>query len=565
MRKYIRASLAILPLALLTPAIAVAQQHFPATEDLEVMLRYLVEDQETPGIVLGILEADGSTRIVSYGSAGPDARPLGPRSVFELGSITKVFTGILLVDMVDRGEVSLSDPVSMYLPEGVAMPSRNGREITLLDLATHRSALTRMPSNMPMDPENPYPEYTVEDMYAFLSEHELRREIGSEFEYSNIAVALLGEVLARAAGGSYEEVVRARILDPLGMDMTSTIVAGELREWNTQGYDDGEVAPYRNWPNLPAMGALRSTAEDMLTFLAANVGEPATRLENVMRDAHEVRASVNPRAGIGLLWQTRQLGDRAVVMHGGSTAGYSTRIGFDPELGVGFVLLTNTNGFGDDIDLDFLRRGPPLGISEIAVPPEVLQTYAGAYEMPSGETLFVRLEDEGYLTLQIPQNVRFRMHAESDTRFYLRRTPWRIDFTHDDAGQVAGIVVDMEGTERRGRKVSVEMLPSAVVAGNAALDRPLAVEDMDRYAGAYTLRSGERSMSLRVFVDDDRLMGQPEGQRPSVLLYQGDHEFVPAAEIDSRVVFTVENGRAEGVTVHMNGAALPGTRLQQDD
>ncbi len=110
-----------------------AQQHFPADNDLELMLRYLVEDKETPAIVLGVLEADGSTRLVSYGSAGPDALPLGPRSVFEIGSITKTFTGTLLAHMVAQGEVELEDPVSRYLPPSAEVPTFGQREITLLD------------------------------------------------------------------------------------------------------------------------------------------------------------------------------------------------------------------------------------------------------------------------------------------------------------------------------------------------------------------------------------------------------------------------------------------------
>ena len=118
-------------LTILVPA-NVRGQHFPADEEIQTMLRYLVEDGETPGIVLGVLEADGSTRIVSYGSAGPNARPLGPRSVFEIGSITKTFTATLFADMVARGEVSLEDFVSEYLPDRVNVPSRSGREITLL-------------------------------------------------------------------------------------------------------------------------------------------------------------------------------------------------------------------------------------------------------------------------------------------------------------------------------------------------------------------------------------------------------------------------------------------------
>ena len=174
----------MLSLTLLLPA-AAASQHFPPDEELTALIQSRVEDGGAMGIVLGVVEADGSTRIVSYGDAGHEARPLGSTSVFEIGSITKVFTGILLSDMVERGEVALSDPVSKHLPDGVTVPSRNGRQITLLDLTTHRSSITRMPTNMIPDGTGAYRKYTIDMMYEFLSTHELRRDIGVEFEYSN--------------------------------------------------------------------------------------------------------------------------------------------------------------------------------------------------------------------------------------------------------------------------------------------------------------------------------------------------------------------------------------------
>lgn len=554
------ASRIVLAFALLAPAAAPAQ-HFPPDDDVRTMLRYLVEDGETPGIVLGLLEADGSTRIISYGSGGANARPVGPRSVFEIGSITKAFTGILLADMVERGEVSLSDPVARYLPQGVRVPSRNGREITLLDLATHRSSLPRMPGNLPQDPSNPYPPYTMEDLYAFLAQHELRRDIGSQYEYSNMAVALLGEALARRAGGTYEEVLRERVLEPLGMRMTSTVVAGEMAEWNTQGRDeDGGVAPYRGWPDLPGMGALRSNAEDLLRFLAANTGPPASRLERVMRTAHEVRASAGEGVEIGLNWHVRTVGGRRIITHGGATAGYETQIAFDPGRGVGVVLLTNTQEFDDDLGSDLLTRGAVNARPEAAVSADVLRRYAGAYEMAPGRSLFVRLEDEGYLTVQMPRNVRFRMYAESDSTFFLKRTPWRLRFTRNGDGAVAGVVVDMEGTERSARRVGDPAPPPPVVAGNAALDLPLAPEQMALYGGTYVVQVGERTQELRVFVQDGQLMGQPQGETPRRLLRQGNHEFQPAGALEFRIVFTLENGRAEGVTLTSGERTFSGRR-----
>lgn len=155
-------SLFLLALVILNPAIAGAQ-HFPSVEDLKTLIQSRVDEGRAVGIVLGVIEAHGTTRVIWYGDAGPDARPLGEKSVFEIGSITKVFTGILLAELAARGEVSLTDPVEKYLPERVTMSSRSGPKITLLDLSTHHSALPRRPDNMsPSDAANPYADYTVE-------------------------------------------------------------------------------------------------------------------------------------------------------------------------------------------------------------------------------------------------------------------------------------------------------------------------------------------------------------------------------------------------------------------
>jgi CubicO group peptidase (beta-lactamase class C family) len=168
-------------------------------------------------IVVGIVDANGR-RVISYGSlAKDDKRRLDGDTVFEIGSITKVFTSLVLMDMVRKGEVALNDPVSKFVPASVKVPERNNRQITLADLSTQSSGLPRMPNNFnPKDPDNPYADYSVQQMYDFISGYTLTRDIGSQFEYSNLGVGLLGHVLTLRAGKSYEELVRARILDPLG-------------------------------------------------------------------------------------------------------------------------------------------------------------------------------------------------------------------------------------------------------------------------------------------------------------------------------------------------------------
>lgn len=555
---------ALLAAALALPAAATAQERFfPATEDVEIMLRYLVEDGETPGIVLGFIEADGSTRVIHYGTAGPDTRPLGPKSVFEIGSITKTFTAALLADRVARGEIALDDPVQKYLPAGVTMPKWQDREITLMDLSTHHSGLPRLPDNFtPSDPTNPYADYTVEHLYAFLSGHELRREPGSQYEYSNLAVGLLGHILELHSGMKYEDLVRERLLEPLGMDQTGMGLEGELGAWMTKGHNaNGEVVPYWDVIALAGAGGLRSNVEDMLTYLAAQIGPPESDIERAMQMTHEPRVQLGSGGG-GLGWGIGRVGERRLLTHGGGTAGYNTSVGFDPDRRVGFVLLTNTGSFGDDIASDFLRRGPPLDLGDVAVPESVLQSYAGQYEVAPGQGMSVRLEEEGWLTLQAPGNVRFRLYAENDSSFYTRRTPWRFTFRRY-GDRVTGLVADLEGTARNATRVGDETPEPRVVAGNVVaevLDLPLTAEEMARYEGTYALALGERTLNVRVFVADGQLRVQPEGQGISRLMYQGDDAFIVAADRGIRIVFTLVNGRAETLTLHQSGQTVSGPR-----
>src|SRR5215469_7965114 len=181
-------------------------------------------------IVVGVVDANGR-RIISYGSlAKNDTRKLDGDTVFEIGSMTKVFTSLVLMDMVRRGEVALTDPISKYLPESVKVPERNGRKITLADLSTQSSGLPRMPTNFTAkDQNNPYADYTVQQMYDFLSGYKLTRDIGSQYEYSNLGVGLLGHVLSLRAGMSYEALVRSRVCDPLQLKDTRIALTPEMK------------------------------------------------------------------------------------------------------------------------------------------------------------------------------------------------------------------------------------------------------------------------------------------------------------------------------------------------
>ncbi len=178
------------------------------------------------GIVTGMLTPEGR-RYLTRGTLekGGEAR-VRPDTIYEIGSISKLFTSLLLAQEVVRGEMLLDDPIAMYLPAGVTVPSHNGIEIKLVDLATHTSGLPRIPTNIaPADQSNPYADYTPELLYEYLSTYELPRDPGERWEYSNVGVGLLGHILELHAGVPYEELLRTRILDPLGMDSTGITLA----------------------------------------------------------------------------------------------------------------------------------------------------------------------------------------------------------------------------------------------------------------------------------------------------------------------------------------------------
>jgi D-alanyl-D-alanine-carboxypeptidase/D-alanyl-D-alanine-endopeptidase len=330
--------------------------------EIAAAIKARVDEKKSAGLVVATIEPDGSSSMAAYGNPGPDARPLDGDTVFEIGSITKVFTAILLAEMVDRGEVKLDDPVARHLRAGTRVPERNGKVITLLDLSTQTSGLPRLPDNMkPANPMNPYADYSVEQMFEFLGRYQLTRDIGAEFEYSNLGVGLLGQALAMRAGKTYEALVKERILDPLDMDRTGVTLTPWMREHLAKGYSPGGmVMPNWDLPAVAGAGALRSTMNDMLKFARANLDTSGARLPRLMQQTHVVRRSVGKDMSIGMNWLIRSINGREVVWHNGGTGGYRTFLGFDKTRNIAAIVLANTSGAGhDDLGFELIAGAPP--------------------------------------------------------------------------------------------------------------------------------------------------------------------------------------------------------------
>ncbi|HLQ79104.1 MAG TPA: serine hydrolase [Terriglobia bacterium] len=431
----------------------------------QILVERVDKYRQSVGIVVGVIGPSGR-RIISYGNlAAGDSRPLNGDTVFEIGSITKVFTSLLLADMVGRNEVALSDPVAKYLPATVRVPERRGEQITLEDLATHTSGLPRMPANVDSrDPANPFAEYSVDRLYDFLSNYRLPRDIGESFEYSNIGGALLGHALSQRAASTYESLVQSRITGPLGMKSTGIVLNSEMKARLAVGHGYG-LEPTPNWDMgaLGAAGALRSTANDLLTFLSANLGYTKTPLSQAMAAMVKDRRD-RDRGTIGLAWFFDFRNGVEIISHSGSTGGYLSFIGYEPRARIGVVVLSNSGtGPGvDDIGIHLLNpKAPLLDVSALQPPKErkeieadsnLLDSYVGRYQFPSGQMAAVTREG-GHLLLQGEGEVKIVFYPESNREFFARIMDAQLMFNTDAQGHVTEIIFHRSGADLSVKRV----------------------------------------------------------------------------------------------------------------
>jgi D-alanyl-D-alanine-carboxypeptidase/D-alanyl-D-alanine-endopeptidase len=293
------------------------------------------------GVAIGVFRK-GVRRVFAYGAAKSD-------SIFEIGSITKTFTGLILAQMGQQGQVRLDEPIRELLPIGtVAKP--DGPEITLLDLVTQHSGLPRMPDNFkPADPTNPYADYAVPDLYTYVAQHGVKKPADAGFLYSNVGVGLLGQALANRGGLAYAKLLRKEVTDPLGMNDTSI----SLSESQERRFIPGHLSnhqPAHAWDlnAFAGAGGVRSTAGDMLKYLEAQLHPENIKLSNspnaqtlpaAIIQSHKLQADAEPGSKIAFAWM---FNSKFAYWHNGATGGYSSIAFFNPDEDFAAIVLLNT-------------------------------------------------------------------------------------------------------------------------------------------------------------------------------------------------------------------------------
>jgi Beta-lactamase class C and other penicillin binding proteins len=446
-----------------------ASQPQPIFEDeaIRKMLSTRVDMQkQATGIVVGVIDSKGP-HIISYGTMGSrDKRPVNGDTLFDIGSITKVFTALLLADMARRGEVRLDDPAAKYLDaKKVKLPERGGKQITLLDLATHTSGLPLRPTNLvSKDPNDKYRDYTVDLMYECLSSFVLTRDIGTKYEYSNLGYGLLGHVLEKRMGMTYGDLVESRITRPLEMNDTRIGLTPAMKGRMAVGYNN-ELTPIPSewhFGVLQSARAFSSTANDLLKFLGALLGFKQSPLFPAMKSMLDFRrpGGMQPSTEIALAWNVYVDGGQEVVWKNGSVGGYRSFIGFDPKAGMGVVALSNaqTAVGADDIGLHLLHEHIPVDLhipkphKEISLRPEILDRYIGRYQFSPTDIMTVTREGN-HLVGQLLDGQRFEMFAEGEHDFFMKIADAQVTFESSGQGLAKVAIWHQGGQDQRGERI----------------------------------------------------------------------------------------------------------------
>jgi CubicO group peptidase (beta-lactamase class C family) len=293
-------------------------------------------------MAVGIVE-QGRRRVSVHGKQDSgDARSVSADTLFEIGSLTKIFTALLLADMVHRNQLRFDDPVDRYLPSGFRTPQRSGRAITRADLATHTSGLPLFPP-ITGNPLEALSRYTASDLRSWLGDFTLTRDPGAQWEYSNVGYSLLGLALANKAGTTYEDLLDRRIIGPLKLKDTTLYPKGKAIRRLAAGHDPklAPVPPLDLGIFAPA-GALRSTVEDLLSFVSAVLPNSRSPLEAPAQLLFSIR---RPAPAIGgdqaLGWEVSTSTGHPFVAKDGVTAGQAASIVLDAPKQIGVVVLSN--------------------------------------------------------------------------------------------------------------------------------------------------------------------------------------------------------------------------------
>jgi CubicO group peptidase (beta-lactamase class C family) len=472
---------------------------------------------------------------------------IGPHSAFEIGSVSKTMTAALLAELIEQGKASLDDPLAAWLPPGTEVPDYHGQPILLRHVVTHTSGLPALPDRMhPANMADPYADLDEATLLASLGDVRLAQAPGTHFLYSNFAMMVLSDALARRSGKDLGQLLQERLFAPLGMHGAYVDRPPAGVEPASGHLPNGHVAPpWTFHTNLAGFGGVHATLGDMVAYVRGELGQLHTPVDAALK---LTRQPVPTASGLPMAinWMLVGKGAHPLVVHEGGTGGFSSFVGFDPAHQRGVVLLSDTallatGGLGAGLGMHLLDPSVPLGSPRLrAVAPDpLLDTLAGDYVLSGGMKMTLRHRASG-LTVQVAGQPEFAMDYDSAGDFYPRDFDALLQPQRKAGGRYG--FVWMQG----GGALQATRAGAAKTASTAPVLTP---GQLQAYVGDYPLQP---SFVLSVTRQDGRLYVQATGQ-PRLALDAVDTDVFTVQGLPAQLEFERKDGKVTAVVLIQNG------------
>ena len=515
------------------------------------------------GAVATAEKRNGRWNFALAGEAFPAGHAAVPpeKVIFEIGSISKVFTGLLLADAVVEGKLALTDTLAQRLPVKFQHPETGA--LTLRQLATHTSCLPRVPDNMASaDPADPYAAYDDKALFAFLSTARPGGTAPCAADYSNLGFGVLGVVLEKAYGKPWAVLVREKITGPLGMPDTVQELTAEQQGRLAAPWED-KAKPAHSWTfrAMAGAGALRSTAADMSRFadaLLAGAGGPFAKAWPLLAGDFVEMPAIGGKVGLALEHVTfdHKDGFGDSFGHEGGTGGYRSLVEAWPSTGRAVVVLvSNADAYPVAWVAVWRTSGAMPSLAErkeIALSAAAQDDYVGVYTIDK-QARFTILRRGDDLIARISGQMFLPIYAEAKDEFFYKLVDAQLSFHRDAAGRVDRLTLHQNGRD----------IPAARDSAPAPhLEFP-SVAALADYVGVYDLGVAKPGAEITVGVGGDTLTAVLTGQRILPVFCTGkdafEYDVVPAS-------LTFERnpaGRVIAVTLHQNGRDLRAPRIER--
>ncbi len=501
-----------------------------------------------------VLVARGGQVLFSKGYGSADLEwdvPNSPATKFRLGSLTKQFTAACILLLEERGKLKIDDPVKKYLPDAPAAWDK----VTIYNLLTHTSGIpgfTEFPDYRKLEP---FPT-TPQELVARFRDKPLDFAPGEKWAYSNSGYVLLGYLLEKIAGTTYEQFLRDNIFTPLGMTDSGIDSNTAIIPHRASGYVPAKNgfahAGYIDMTIPFSAGALYSTTGDLLKWEQG-------LFDGKLLSAASLTKMTTPFKNdyaFGLV--VAQSSGRKMIEHGGGIEGFNTDLAYYPQDKLTIAVLANVNGNAPGEiaqKLAAIAYGEPIKPlsehKEIELNPKILAGYVGTYNFGPGADMLITLEGK-QLSEKLGSQPSFPIFPESETMFFLKVVDAQIEFSRDSSGKVTQLTLHQNGRDMKAPRSS-----GKVEAPPAPKEISLSQQVLSQYAGVYDLGSGAE---CTMTVEDGQLMTQITGQ-PKFPMYAESETRFFLKVVDAEVEFVKDSaGKVTGLIIHQGGREIKASR-----